>query len=113
MVYLGRPYYFKFFKARFPQILLGSFLNTLTQICFVVRVLFFFNFFFCLKLGLTNLLLNVFLQMRFRNYIYFELPFNFNPTFTIYNCLFSSLKVVNKVFCDSFWENSVVKIVEK
>ena len=31
MVYLGTPYHFKFFKGCLPQILLGSFLNTLTQ----------------------------------------------------------------------------------
>ena len=29
---LGRPYHFKFFKGCLPQILLGPFLNTLTQI---------------------------------------------------------------------------------
>ena len=33
MVYLGRPYHFKIFKGYLPQILLGPFLNTLTQIC--------------------------------------------------------------------------------
>ena len=32
MVCLGRPYHFKFFKDCLPQILLGPFLNTLTQI---------------------------------------------------------------------------------
>ena len=31
MVCLGRPDYFNFFKGCLPQILLGSFLNTLTQ----------------------------------------------------------------------------------
>ena len=31
MVYLGTPHHFKFFKGCLPQILLGSFLNTLTQ----------------------------------------------------------------------------------
>ena len=31
MVCLGRPYYFNFFIGCLPQILLGSFLNTLTQ----------------------------------------------------------------------------------
>ena len=31
MVCLGRPYRFKFFKGCLPQILLGLFLNTLTQ----------------------------------------------------------------------------------
>ena len=29
---LGRPYYFNFFKGFLPQILLGSFLNTLTHL---------------------------------------------------------------------------------
>ena len=32
MVCLGRPYYFKFFKGSFPQILLGPFLNTLNHL---------------------------------------------------------------------------------
>ena len=32
MVFLGRPYHFKFYKGRLSQILLCSFLNTLTQI---------------------------------------------------------------------------------
>ena len=32
MVYLGRPYHFKFSKGCLPQILLGPFLNTLTQL---------------------------------------------------------------------------------
>ena len=32
MVYLSRPYHFKFFKGCLPQILLGPFLNTLSQI---------------------------------------------------------------------------------
>ena len=31
MVSLGRPYHFKIFKSWLPQILLGPFLNTLTQ----------------------------------------------------------------------------------
>ena len=30
---LGRPYPFKFFKGCLPQILLGPFLNNLTQLC--------------------------------------------------------------------------------
>ena len=33
-VCLGRPYHFKFFKGCLPQILLGPFLNTLTQMIF-------------------------------------------------------------------------------
>ena len=32
MVCLGRPYHFHFFKGCLPQILLGPFLNTLSQI---------------------------------------------------------------------------------
>ena len=32
MVCLSRPYHFKFSKVSLPQILLGPFLNTLTQI---------------------------------------------------------------------------------
>ena len=32
MVYLSRPYHFKFFKGSLPQVLLGSLLNTLSQI---------------------------------------------------------------------------------
>ena len=32
MVGLGRPYRFKFFKGCLPQILFGSFLNTLAQL---------------------------------------------------------------------------------
>ena len=32
MVFLSRPYHFKFFKGCLPQILLGLFMNTLTQI---------------------------------------------------------------------------------
>ena len=32
LVYLSRPYHFKFFKGCLPQILLGPFLNTLTHI---------------------------------------------------------------------------------
>ena len=32
MVSLGRPYHFEFFKSCLPQILLGSFLNTLTHL---------------------------------------------------------------------------------
>ena len=32
MVCLSRPYHFKFFKSCISQILLGPFLNTLTQI---------------------------------------------------------------------------------
>ena len=31
MFFLGRPYHFIFFKGCLPQILLGSFLNTLTH----------------------------------------------------------------------------------
>ena len=31
MVYLSRPYHFKFFKGCLPQILLGPFLNTLSH----------------------------------------------------------------------------------
>ena len=31
MVYLSRPYHFKFFKGCLPQILFGLFLNTLTH----------------------------------------------------------------------------------
>ena len=41
MVYLSRPYHFKFVKDCLPQILSGPFLNTLTHIGF--------------ELGLTNL----------------------------------------------------------
>ena len=37
MVFLSRPYSFKFFKGCLPQILLGLFLNTLSQI--IVRFL--------------------------------------------------------------------------
>ena len=32
MVCLGRPFYFKLFKGCLPQILLGSFLNTLSHL---------------------------------------------------------------------------------
>ena len=32
MVCLGGPYHFKFFKGCLPQILLGPFLNALTQV---------------------------------------------------------------------------------
>ena len=32
MICLGRPYHFKFFKGCLPQILLGPFLNTLTDL---------------------------------------------------------------------------------
>ena len=32
MVYLGKPYHFKLFKGFLPQILLGPFLNTLSQL---------------------------------------------------------------------------------
>ena len=32
MVCLGRPHQFKFFKGCFPQILLGPFFNTLSQL---------------------------------------------------------------------------------
>ena len=39
MVYLNRPYHFKFFKVCLPQILLGPFLNTLFQIFFAQFVL--------------------------------------------------------------------------
>ena len=39
MVYLNRPYHFKFFKDCLPQILLGPFLNTLFQIFFPQFVL--------------------------------------------------------------------------
>ena len=34
MVYLSRPYHFKFFKGSLPQILLGPFLNTVSHIGF-------------------------------------------------------------------------------
>ena len=57
MVYLGRPYYLKFCKARFPQILLGSFLNSLTQICIVVCVcvcVVFFLIFFLFEVGFNK-----------------------------------------------------------
>ena len=37
MVCLGRPYYFNFFKGCLPQILLGVFLNTLTQMIFYIN----------------------------------------------------------------------------
>ena len=33
MVCLGRPFHLKFFKGCLPQILLGPFLNTMTQMC--------------------------------------------------------------------------------
>ena len=36
MVCVGRPYHFKFFKGCLPQILLGPFLNALTQLFLVV-----------------------------------------------------------------------------
>ena len=32
---LSRPYHFKFFKGCLPQTLLGPFLNTFSQLCFV------------------------------------------------------------------------------
>ena len=34
MVYLNRPFHFKFFKGCLPQIFLGPFYNTLFQIWF-------------------------------------------------------------------------------
>ena len=39
IVCLSRPYHFKFFKGCLPQILLGSFFNTLTQIIFQVYLI--------------------------------------------------------------------------
>ena len=39
MVYLNRPYHFKFFKDCLPQMLLGPFLNALFQIFFPQFVL--------------------------------------------------------------------------
>ena len=44
MVCLGIPYYFKLFKGCLPQILLGPFLNTLTQM----------NIDFSFRLGMTT-----------------------------------------------------------
>ena len=43
MVCLSRPYHFKFFKGCLPQILLGPFLNTLTQIILSSLALFIFR----------------------------------------------------------------------
>ena len=40
MAYLGRSYHLKFFKGCLPQILLGPFLNTLTQIIIHVTAIF-------------------------------------------------------------------------
>ena len=34
MVYLNRPYHFKFFKGCLPQILCGPFMNTLSNMMF-------------------------------------------------------------------------------
>ena len=36
MVYLGRPYHFKFFRGCLPQIVLGPFLNSLTHFYFSI-----------------------------------------------------------------------------
>ena len=35
--YLSGPYHFKFFKGCLPQILLGSFLNTLNHMIFLIK----------------------------------------------------------------------------
>ena len=35
MVCFGRPYHFKFFKGCLPEILLGPFLNDLTQLYYI------------------------------------------------------------------------------
>ena len=43
MVCLGRLYYFKYFKGCLPQILLGPFLNNLTQMVLAETV--FYNWF--------------------------------------------------------------------
>ena len=37
MVRLGIPYHFKFFKGCLPQIFLGSFLNTLSYFCTLIK----------------------------------------------------------------------------
>ena len=36
MIRIGRPYHFKYFKGRLPQILLGPLYNTLSQIIIVI-----------------------------------------------------------------------------
>ena len=49
MVYLGRPYHFKFFKGCLLQILFGPVLNNLTHLFLCSFLNFIANYFFVIK----------------------------------------------------------------
>ena len=61
MVYLSRPYHFKFFKGCLPQILLGPFLNTLSHMigsyhALVITSNIFICWFIAIYFGFCNML---------------------------------------------------------